>query len=147
METKSQQWVRDVKHTRRYPSDTKSITARRYAAKLSIANDEWQRREEEFTALEESLEILFAGTVARYRRLYTTSAGEQFRPDPNRVKCEKSAILSLFHSEENVDPTRKSTIQHLVENEDGQATFSSQARQNAPLVRLAIQGIELEVER
>ena len=60
----------------------------RYASKVAIADDEWRRREEEFQALEDSLELLCKGTVDTYRKMYAERGGEQFRPNPSHVKCE-----------------------------------------------------------
>jgi hypothetical protein len=59
----------------------------RLTDRYSIAKQEHQDMEDEFTELEAALEEANPGTIARYRKLYKQSGGEQFRPDHSKVKC------------------------------------------------------------
>jgi hypothetical protein len=42
----------------------------------------------EFSELEAGLEEVSPGTIKRYRELYEQRGGDQFRPDPTKVKCK-----------------------------------------------------------
>lgn len=54
--------------------------------RLELARQEHERRTVEFEELEAALDEASAGTTLRYKELYEKNGGEQFRPDPHKVK-------------------------------------------------------------
>lgn len=81
-----------------------------------------------------------SGTTIRYRLLYQESGGEQFRPDPQKVKCNVFAPKqNRVNLKCSLDPTLKDTLARLRTEEQQIGTTSSYS-----IVLLAAQGLELE---
>ena len=59
----------------------------RLVNRFTTAINEMKALQEEFDELETALEEANPGMIKRYRTLYEESGGEQFRPDPQKVKC------------------------------------------------------------
>ena len=61
--------------------------------RYATARQEYRSLQGEFAELEKALEEANPGTVIRYQELYEKNGGEQFWPDPHKVKCINPTAL------------------------------------------------------
>ena len=73
---------------------TEHSQAVRLLSNYATAREEVEKLETEFAELEEALEQSHRGSTAWYKEQYRIRGGDQFRPDPSKVKCEYSRAFS-----------------------------------------------------
>ena len=102
-----------------------------------------QKTKTELQELESALEETNPGILLRFKKSYEERGGEQFRPDPSKVKCKKicfSIILNLSH----LDPTKQQSFELL--KKQYKSSVNQQSNDFNVQINLANDGLDLEIE-